>query len=188
MKRIAPGYDFQNSFLSLRRDIYWRRALADILQLDQGGVVLDVAVGTAETALAISVRYPRVRVVGVDFSLPCWGWAEKKSSNEVSSQRYSLTAGDGRQLPIQSSSVDAVTISFGIRNVEERYLALAEFHRVLKPGGRLFIMEFSYPDQPLLYRLYRFYFDYILPPVGNLISRTNYAYSYLSDSVDTFPT
>ncbi|MGW8195147.1 MAG: class I SAM-dependent methyltransferase, partial [Desulforhopalus sp.] len=92
-----------------------------------------------------------------------------------------------RQLPALDNSVDAVTISFGIRNVEERQIALAEFHRVLKPGGKLFIMEFSYPDQPLLYGLYRFYFDYILPPVGNLISRTTYAYSYLADSVDTFP-
>ena len=81
-----------------------------------------------------------------------------------------------------------MTISFGIRNMEERYLALNEFYRVLKPGGRLFIMEFSYPDQPLLYRLYRFYFDYILPPLGNLISRTNYAYSYLAESVESFPT
>jgi demethylmenaquinone methyltransferase/2-methoxy-6-polyprenyl-1,4-benzoquinol methylase len=71
--------------------------------------------------------------------------------------------------------------------MEERYLALKEFHRVLKPGGRLFIMEFSYPDQPLLSRLYRFYFDHILPPLGNLISRTDYAYSYLAESVDAFP-
>jgi len=184
---IAPSYDFQNSFLSLRRDIYWRRALADILQLNQGAIVLDVAVGTAETALAISLRYPRVRVVGVDFSPAMLDVGMKKIIGRGFRSRIHLTVGDGRQLPIQSGSVDAVTISFGIRNVEERSLALAEFHRVLKPGGSLFIMEFSYPDQPLLYRLYRLYFDYILPPVGNLISRTNYAYSYLSDSVDTFP-
>lgn len=187
-ERIAPGYDFQNSFLSLRRDVYWRRALSDLLHLDQGGVVLDVAVGTAETALAISVRYPGVRVVGVDFSMAMLEVGRKKIIERGFRPKINLTAGDGRQLPIQSGSVDAVTISFGIRNVEERNMALAEFHRVLKPGGCLFIMEFSYPDQPILYWLYRFYFDYILPPVGNLISRTTYAYSYLSDSVDTFPT
>lgn len=184
---IAPSYDFQNSFLSLRRDIYWRRALAELVQLDQGGVVLDVAVGTAETALAISFRYPRVRVVGVDFSPAMLRVGRKKIVDRGCQSKIQLTAGDGRQLPIQSSTVDALTISFGIRNVEERYQALAEFQRVLKPGGRLFIMEFSYPDQPLLYRLYRFYFDHILPPLGNLLSRTNYAYSYLADSVDTFP-
>ncbi len=184
---IAPGYDFQNSFLSLRRDVYWRRVLAEMLQLENGGVVLDVAVGTAETALAIGHRYPRVRVVGVDFSPAMLGVGNKKIAVRGSGAQISLTAGDGRQLPVRSSSIDALTISFGIRNIEERSQVLDEFYRVLKPGGRLFIMEFSYPDQQLLYLLYRFYFNYILPPLGNLISRTNYAYSYLSESVETFP-
>jgi demethylmenaquinone methyltransferase/2-methoxy-6-polyprenyl-1,4-benzoquinol methylase len=184
---IAPGYDFQNSFLSLRRDVYWRRALADILQLEKGGIVLDVAVGTAETALAISLRYPEAKVVGVDFSPAMLKVGNKKVAGRGRKAQVSLTAGDGRQLPIRSNSADAVTISFGLRNIEERFMALSEFYRVLKPGGRLFIMEFSYPDQPLLYRMYRFYFDYILPPIGNLISRTNYAYSYLAESVDSFP-
>ena len=152
-----------------------------------GGTVLDVAVGTAETALAISRRYPPVRVVGVDFSPAMLGVGRKKITDRNFGTKISLTAGDARRLPIQDCSVDAVTISFGIRNVEERNLAFSEFFRVLKPGGRLFVMEFSYPDQPLLYRLYRFYFDHILPPVGNLISRTNYAYSYLAESVESFP-
>jgi demethylmenaquinone methyltransferase/2-methoxy-6-polyprenyl-1,4-benzoquinol methylase len=184
---IAPGYDFQNSFLSLRQDIYWRRALAEILQLDKGGLVLDVAVGTAETALSISRRYPLVQVVGVDFSPAMLKVGYKKVVDQGSRVHINLAVGDGRQLPIRSESADAVTISFGLRNIEERTQALSEFYRVLKPGGRLFVMEFSYPDNPLLYRMYRFYFDYILPPVGNLISRTNYAYSYLAESVESFP-
>ena len=184
---IAPTYDFQNSFLSLRRDIYWRQALAEILQLEKGGTVLDVAVGTAETALAISFRYPLVQVVGVDFSPAMLGVGMKKIAARRTGAQVSLTAGDGRRLPIRSGSVDAVTISFGIRNMEERSLALSEFHRVLKPGGKLFVMEFSYPDQPLLHWVYRFYFDRILPPVGNLLSRTHYAYSYLAESVEAFP-
>ncbi len=184
---IATGYDFQNSFLSLRRDVYWRKALAEMLQLENGDTVLDVAVGTAEIALSISGRYPGVRVVGVDFSPAMLRVGKKKIEDRGRQERISLAAGDGRLLPVRSNSVDALTISFGIRNVEERDQALAEFYRVLKPGGGLYIMEFSYPDQPALYRLYRFYFDYILPPIGNLISRTNYAYSYLADSVDTFP-
>ncbi|MDW7772618.1 MAG: bifunctional demethylmenaquinone methyltransferase/2-methoxy-6-polyprenyl-1,4-benzoquinol methylase UbiE [Desulfobulbaceae bacterium] len=184
---IAPTYDFQNSFLSLRRDIYWRRALAEVLQPQQGDIILDVAVGTAETALAISRRHPGVRVVGVDFSPAMLQVGRDKIRNRHPDARICLAAGDGRRLPVRSGSVDALTISFGIRNVEERDLALGEFYRVLKPGGRLFIMEFSYPDQPLLFRLYRFYFDHILPPVGNWLSRTDYAYSYLSSSVDEFP-
>jgi demethylmenaquinone methyltransferase / 2-methoxy-6-polyprenyl-1,4-benzoquinol methylase len=184
---IATGYDFQNSFLSLRRDVYWRKALADALQLDHGGLVLDVAVGTAEVALSICERYPRVQVVGVDFSPAMLQVGNKKIAGRGGQPRIGLAAGDGRQLPIRSGSADALTISFGLRNIEERSLALAEFYRVLKPGGKLYVMEFSYPDQPLLYRLYRFYFDYILPPIGNLISRTSYAYSYLAESVESFP-
>lgn len=184
---IAPTYDFQNSFLSLRRDVYWRRALAESLQLSRGATVLDVAVGTAETALAISSRYPGARVVGVDFSPAMLAVGRRKIAARGRGAKIQLTAGDGRQLPIKSESVAAVTISFGIRNIEERTVALAEFYRVLQPGGRLRIMEFSYPDQPLLYRLYRWYFDHILPPVGNLLSRTDYAYSYLAESVEDFP-
>ncbi len=184
---IAPSYDFQNSFLSLRRDIYWRRALAGEMQPGEGSVILDVAVGTAETALAISRRHPGVTIIGVDFSPAMLAVGNRKIRSRYPDAAISLTAGDGRQLPIGSGLVDAVTISFGIRNMEEREMVLKEFHRVLKPGGRLFIMEFSYPDNPLLYRLYRFYFDYIRPPVGNWISRTNYAYSYLADSVNEFP-
>lgn len=184
---IAGGYDFQNSFLSLRRDVYWRRALADSLALCRGDTVLDVAVGTAETALAIGRRHPGVRVVGVDFSPAMLAVGRKKIAGRRHGAAIRLAAGDGRRLPIRSGSVAAVTISFGLRNIEERSVALAEFHRVLVPGGRLLVMEFSYPDQPLLHRLYRFYFDRILPPVGNLLSGTDYAYSYLAESVEGFP-
>lgn len=184
---IAWGYDFQNSFLSLRRDSYWRRALAGRLRLAPGGTVLDVAVGTAETALAIGRRHPFARVVGVDFSPAMLAVGRQKIAARGRGARIHLAAGDGRQLPVRSGSVAAVTITFGLRNIEERGVALAEFHRVLQPGGRLLVMEFSYPDQPLMYRLYRFYFDHILPPLGNLISRTDYAYSYLAESVGEFP-
>ncbi len=184
---IAEGYDFQNSFLSLRRDVHWRKVLADILPLENGGTVLDVAIGTAEIALSIIKRHPRARVVGVDFSPAMLQVGRQKIASRGLAGKVHLTVGDGRHLPIQSNSADAVTISFGLRNIEERSLALAEFHRVLKPGGKLLVMEFSYPDQPLLYRLYRFYFDHILPPVGNLISGTDYAYSYLAESVESFP-
>lgn len=184
---IATGYDFQNSFLSLRRDVYWRRALAETLDPPPGGLVLDVAVGTAETALAIRRRHRHVRIVGIDFSPAMLRVGQRKIVERHPDAAVHLATGDGRCLPVRSGCADIVTISFGIRNVEERHSVLAEFHRVLKPGGRLYIMEFGYPDQPLLYRLYRFYFEHILPPLGNLISRTNYAYSYLADSVETFP-
>ena len=184
---IAGTYDFQNSFLSLRRDIYWRKALARAVRLNGRSVVLDVAIGTAEVALEICRHHPQASVVGVDFSPAMLAVGKRKIVAHGMADRITVSAGDGRWLPVRSASVDAVTISFGIRNIEERHLVLDEFYRVLKPGGQLFIMEFSYPDGPLLGKLYRFYFDHILPPVGNWLSRTNYAYSYLSDSVDEFP-
>jgi demethylmenaquinone methyltransferase/2-methoxy-6-polyprenyl-1,4-benzoquinol methylase len=184
---IAGTYDFQNSFLSLRRDVYWRKVLAQSIRLHNGGTVLDVAVGTAEVALEICRCHPEVRVIGVDFSPAMLTVGRRKIEARKMADRIKIAVGDGRRLPVRSNAVDALTISFGIRNIEERDLVLAEFHRVLRPGGQLLIMEFSYPNGPLLGRLYRLYFDHILPPVGNFISRTNYAYRYLSDSVDGFP-
>lgn len=184
---IAAGYDFQNSFLSLGQDIYWRRVLAAALELPPGGRIVDVAAGTGETALAINRRHPRNLLVGVDFSPAMLAVGRRKIAARRPGAPIGLTGGDGRQLPLRSGVADAVTIAFGIRNIEERYQALAEFHRVLKPGGRLYVMEFSYPEAPVLAPLYRFYFHHILPPVGNRISKTDYAYSYLADSVRNFP-
>jgi demethylmenaquinone methyltransferase/2-methoxy-6-polyprenyl-1,4-benzoquinol methylase len=185
---IAGTYDLQNSILSLRRDIYWRQALAGAIRLNGRSLVLDVAIGTAEVALEICRQHPAVQVIGVDFSPAMLTLGKKKIAARRLDDRIRMLAGDGRRLPVRSASVEAVTIAFGIRNIEERFLALQEFNRVLKPGGDLFIMEFSYPDGPLLRKLYRFYFDHILPPVGNWLSRTDYAYSYLASSVDEFPT
>ena len=184
---IAATYDLQNSFLSLRRDIYWRRALAGAIRMNGRYLVLDVAVGTAEVALEICRQHPAAQVIGVDFSPAMLKVGKQKIAARQLDDRIGMLAGDGRWLPVRNASVDAVTIAFGIRNIEERFAALQEFYRVLKPGGELFIMEFSYPDGPVLGRLYRFYFDHILPPVGNWLSRTDYAYSYLSASVDEFP-
>jgi len=184
---IADSYDFQNSFLSLRRDIYWRRALAQAIHLTARGVVLDVAIGTGEVAMEICRRHPQAKVVGVDFSPAMLTVGREKIAERNMTDRIMVSVGDGRWLPIANEKADAVTIAFGIRNIEERDMALAEFYRVLKPGGQLLIMEFSYPETPLLGSFYRLYFNYILPPVGNWLSRTDYAYSYLRDSVDSFP-
>ncbi len=184
---IAGTYDLQNSFLSLRRDIYWRRALAGAIRCNGRGRILDVAIGTGEVAIEICRQHPEALVLGIDFSPAMLQVGRRKIAARQLDDRIRILAGDGRRLPVRSASVDAVTIAFGLRNIEERHLALQEFHRVLKPGGELFIMEFSYPDGPILGSLYRFYFDHILPPVGNWLSRTDYAYSYLSTSVDAFP-
>jgi len=184
---IAGGYDFQNSFLSLGIDIHWRSVLARLLRLPPGGLVLDVAIGTGEVAMAVCRRNRTARVLGIDFSPAMLKVGRKKIAERGLGERIAVAAGDGRGLPIRSGSIDAVTISFGIRNIEEKEQVLREFHRVLKPGGQLMIMEFSFPDTPLIGGLYRFYFEHLLPPLGNFISGTDYAYSYLAESVRDFP-
>jgi demethylmenaquinone methyltransferase/2-methoxy-6-polyprenyl-1,4-benzoquinol methylase len=184
---IAFSYDFQNSFLSLRRDSYWRRAMAQCLRLPTETLVLDMATGTGEVAIEICKHHPRVGVVGVDFSPKMLRIGRRKEKFKRFDSRIHLSLGDGRQLPLKSESFDAATIAFGIRNIEERDQALAEFYRVLKPKGQLLIMEFDIPDDPLLGTIYKLYFDYLMPPLGNLLSRTNYAYSYLATSVHGFP-
>ena len=184
---IAFSYDFQNSFLSMRRDSYWRRVLAQSLRLKDEALVLDMATGTGEVAIEICKHHPSAKVVGVDFSPKMLSIGQEKVRDRGFDRDIHLSLGDGRQLPVKSGNFDAATIAFGIRNIEERDQALAEFNRVLKPGGQLLIMEFDIPDDAVLGTMYRLYFDYIMPPLGNLLSRTNYAYSYLATSVHGFP-
>jgi len=184
---IARGYDFQNSFLSLGIDIHWRKVMARLLRLPPDGLVLDVAIGTGEVAMALCNHHPQARVIGIDFSPAMLTVGREKIVKRGLGELISFAAGDGRLLPVRSGSVDSVTISFGIRNIEEKELVLKEFLRVLKPGGQLLIMEFSFPETVLIAPLYRFYFEHILPPVGNWLSGTDYAYSYLAESVRNFP-
>lgn len=184
---IAFSYDFQNSFLSLGRDISWRRTLARAVQVSQRGVVLDLATGTAELAMAICAYHPGVRVVGLDFSPGMLAIGRRKVQTRGLSGRIDLTLGDARRLPFENGFFDGATMAFGIRNIQERQDVLTEIRRVLKERARLWIMEFDCPDLPVLGRLYRYYFDHIMPPLGNWLSRTDYAYSYLAKSVHGFP-
>lgn len=184
---IAFSYDFQNSFLSLGRDISWRKALARHIRAEEGDLVLDAATGTGELCLEICQHWPGIHTIGLDFSPRMLALARKKVAANGLADRASLALGDGRLLPLKSGSVDVVTMAFGIRNINERQQVLREFRRVLKDGGQLLIMEFDLPGHWLVGPLYRFYFDHILPPVGNWISRTDYAYTYLVQSVYDFP-
>jgi len=182
---IAFSYDSQNSILSLGVDILWRKALADLIEPDRG-LVLDAATGTGEVALTIRRRRPGLTVVGLDFSPAMLDVARGKIARR-GVVGYHLGVADCRNLPVAADSVAAVTMAFGIRNIAERLAVLREFYRVLVPGGQIHIMEFGLPRPRLLAAAYRFYFERILPPLGNFLSRTNYAYSYLVTSVDAFP-
>jgi demethylmenaquinone methyltransferase/2-methoxy-6-polyprenyl-1,4-benzoquinol methylase len=184
---IAEGYDMQNSVLSLRVDVLWRKALARMIPADRPVAIIDVAVGTAEVAMEIARQRPNARIFGMDFTPGMLAVGQRKLRKRGLASRIRMTAGDARALPLPDACADALTISFGIRNVEERDVALREFFRVLKPDGKLLVMEFSLPDNPVLRFLYRLYFDHVLPPLGDFISRTGYAYSYLTRSVHAFP-
>lgn len=177
---IAFSYDFQNSALSLGRDTLWRKRLVRDLALGNTARVLDAACGTGEAAREIKRRHPEARVVGLDFSPAMLGQARSKGLT-------ALTAGDCLALPFPEAAFDAATIVFGIRNIARRDTVLGELRRVLRPGGTLLVMEFGYPDRQPLRWLYRLYFNHVLPPLGNALSRTDYAYTYLRDSVAAFP-
>jgi demethylmenaquinone methyltransferase/2-methoxy-6-polyprenyl-1,4-benzoquinol methylase len=184
---IAFSYDLQNSLLSLGQDIAWRRTLARSVQVSQKGTVLDLATGTAELAIAISTYHPGVKVAGLDFSPRMLAIGQRKVRSRGLQGLIPLSLGDARRIPFKNDSVDAATMAFGIRNIQERQDVLIEIWRVLKEGAQLWIMEFDCPDQPVLGRLYGIYFDHIMPLLGNWLSRTDYAYSYLARSVHTFP-
>lgn len=184
---IAGGYDFQNSFLSCGIDTWWRRKMVQCLRADACGSVLDVATGTAEIALRIAKKRKRLQVVGLDFSPRMVVFGTNKVRRKGLGDRVRFVLGDARFLPFRGSEFEALTIAFGIRNMDERERILQEFYTLLRPGGQLIIMEFGVPEAPVIGGLYRFYFDKILPRVGDFISGTGYAYTYFSRSVHDFP-
>jgi demethylmenaquinone methyltransferase/2-methoxy-6-polyprenyl-1,4-benzoquinol methylase len=185
---IAPRYDLLNTVLSAGLDRYWRRRAIHALAFSGDEVLLDVCTGTADVALAAArSRRGAGRVVGVDFSGAMLAHGAQKIRSAALSPRVRLIRGDAMTLPVRSESVDGVTMAFGIRNVAQPDVACAELRRVLRPGGRLAILEFGLPVIPAVRPLYLWYFRHVLPRIGRTISRHNAAYSYLPASVGAFP-
>lgn len=182
--RIAPRYDLLNRLLSFGIDRRWRRAAVRALELSGTGRVLDAATGTGDVALAIAATYSQVEIAGLDLSANMLRGAVPKLTS--ARERISLVQGSCENLPLTDAIFDGAVIAFGIRNVLRREVALREFFRVLKPGARLVVLEFSQPTRPLLAGLYRWYSRKILPHVGGLLS-DGAAYRYLPDSVEAFP-
>src|ERR1051325_7171329 len=188
---IAPRYDLLNHLLSAGIDRRWRAAAIRSLKLTGRETLLDVCAGTADVSLAARLRQGSsgpgaARVVGVDFSgaMLALGWQKVKAAGEA--QNIALVRGDAMRLPAADRSVDAVTVAFGIRNVQRPASACAEMARVLRPGGRLAILEFGVPRIPGIKPLYLWYFTHVLPRLGRAISGHTAAYSYLPASVGTF--
>jgi demethylmenaquinone methyltransferase/2-methoxy-6-polyprenyl-1,4-benzoquinol methylase len=180
---VAPRYDLLNHLLSASLDRRWRRRAAERVAAAPPGAVLDLCSGTGDQAIAIA-RGGR-RVAAVDSCLPMLGRAQRKL------RRQGLPAapvvGDALALPFAASSFAAVTVAFGVRNVEDPAAALREIHRVLAPGGRILILEFALPRRPLVRQAYLLYFRRVLPAIAALTSPRGPAYRYLRDSVLAFP-
>lgn len=186
---IASRYDRLNHLLSAGLDRRWRRQAIDALELPGGAQVLDVCTGTADLALTAARHRAAPRaVLGVDFASEMLVLGREKVRAAGLHRTIRLARGDACRLPCPPASVDAVTVGFGIRNVADPALAVAEMFRVLKPGGRLAILEFGEPRLPVLRSIYLWYFRRVLPRLGRMLSRHTEAYAYLPASVSAFLT
>ena len=183
---IAPRYDLLNHVLSLNIDRAWRRKAVDRLAWEKRpeGVFLDACAGTYDLALELVGRSAfRGRVVAADFAHPMLA----QGAGKVADAPVSPVCGDALSLPFPDDTFDGATVGFGVRNLSDLERGLAEFHRVLRPGARLVVLEFTTPPNRLVRAGYLFYFHRILPVVGRIVSGHPWAYSYLPESVREFP-
>ena len=185
--RVAARYDFLNALLSARQDRRWRRHLARMVPHRQGGYFLDVATGTGDVLFACARQHPEyAEFMGADISPEMLALAEKKADSELApGARVSWRQMSATALDLANEVADVITISFGLRNVVDKPKALAEFSRVLKPGGSLLIMEFFEPASNIFSRLFQAYFHHVLPVIGGIFSDRS-AYHYLPRSVGSF--
>lgn len=186
--RIAHRYDLLNRLLSMGTDVGWRKRLNRRIPAKSELHVLDLATGTADVLISMNGACAQVASgVGLDMSGGMLKYGQIKLNKLGLNQKFRLVRGDATCLGLRSEQFDAVTISFGIRNVLDVPAALQEMRRILKPGGRALILEFSLPANRPFRALYLFYFRNILPRIGALISGDSHAYRYLNETVETFP-
>lgn len=183
---IAWKYDFLNHFLSAGIDHSWRRKIVKMVAGHHPGRVLDVATGTADLALALS-RRSSAKIVGVDISQGMLDLGVKKVAKKGLENQITLQWADSEDLPFPDESFDACMVAFGVRNFEDLDKGLFEMHRVLAKGGMIAVLEFSKPRYFPVKQLYMFYFKQILPLMGKLVSKDRSAYTYLPESVESFP-
>ncbi|RYZ94006.1 MAG: bifunctional demethylmenaquinone methyltransferase/2-methoxy-6-polyprenyl-1,4-benzoquinol methylase UbiE [Sphingobacteriaceae bacterium] len=184
---ISKTYDFLNHFLSLGIDIIWRKKAINELKKDQPKLILDVATGTGDFAFeALSILKPE-KIIGVDISQGMLDIAQQKITKRGLANKFEVRLGDSEKLPFNADEFDAVTVAYGVRNFENLETGLADIYRVLKPGGKAVVLEFSKPKVFPVKQLYNFYFSYITPGIGKLFSKDARAYSYLPESVAAFP-
>lgn len=183
---ISPKYDLLNRLLSAGIDVKWRKKAINILKKEQPQSILDIATGTGDFAIAAKDTGAS-RIVGVDISEGMLKVGVEKMKNLGLDHLIHLEKGDSENLQFDSSSFDAITVAFGVRNFEDLERGLEEIFRVLKVNGTVVILEFSKPRKFPVKNFYNFYFKYILPFIGKIISKDKAAYTYLPESVGAFP-
>jgi demethylmenaquinone methyltransferase/2-methoxy-6-polyprenyl-1,4-benzoquinol methylase len=185
--KIAFRYDFLNHFLSAGIDIGWRKKAIRQLESIRPKKVLDVATGTGDVAILTYKILKPENIVGIDISEGMLSIGKKKIETLGLQKHIELLKGDSETINFEDNSFDAVTVAFGVRNFENLEKGLKEIKRVLRPGGKVVILECTKPTLPIIKNLYNFYSNIIIPVVGKLISRNKNAYQYLNDSVQKFP-
>ena len=184
---IAPRYDFLNRFLSVGIDVSWRRKALEQLKSVKPAIMLDVATGTGDVAIMAARLLQPEKIICIDISEGMLALGRKKLLNLHLTQQIELQRGDSEAINFPDASFDAVTVAFGVRNFEDLETGLTEIRRVLKPRGKLVILEFSKPKIPGIQQLYNLYMGIVAPKMGKLFSKNKNAYQYLNDSVQHFP-
>ena len=185
---IAPAYDFMNRAMTLGGiDKLWRRKAIRMLAADRPRRILDVATGTGDLAIQLARQIPGSEVTGIDLSEGMIEVGRRKVDRASLADRITLRQGDCLQLPFADATFDAVTVAYGVRNFENLEQGYREMLRVLRPGGRLIVIELSTPRNPLVKPLYRAYTRWMIPAVGRLVSKDVRAYSYLPESIAAVP-
>lgn len=183
---ISRRYDLLNHLLSLGIDIVWRKQAIKKLREDKPKILLDVATGTGDFAIEALALKPE-KVIGIDISEGMLEHGRIKMQKKGLADKIQLLSGDSEHIPFEDNKFDAITVAYGVRNFENLEAGLSEMYRVLKPGGKVVILEFSRPRKFPFKQIYNFYFKHILPFVGRLIAKDRSAYTYLPESVQHFP-
>lgn len=184
---IAHRYDFLNHFMSLGIDIIWRKKALGYLKSLQPKKMLDVATGTGDFAIMAAKRLNPDHITGIDISEGMLSFGREKIQKAGLANQIRLQLGDSETISFPDNTFDAITVAFGVRNFENLHKGLQEMNRVLKPGGKLVILEFSNPTVFPIKQFYNLYFRYITPLFGKWIAKSQAAYSYLPESVKAFP-
>lgn len=183
---ISGKYDLLNRILSMGIDVSWRKKVVKSVKKENPAIILDIATGTGDLAIAMA-KSTDAKITGFDLSAGMLEVGRKKVEEQNLQNRIEMIQGDAENMPFEDNSFDVITVAFGVRNFENLEKGLNDIYRVLKPGGKFIILEFSQPESFPMKQLYSFYSRTVLPRIGKKISKDQSAYTYLPDSVQAFP-